>query len=646
MTPLTGDSDAAALAKVHRFRFSHRAVTTAEIESPPPVERRASIVWPIVIWLLTAGILSGAAVGGLALRRWVFDVTGPIRFTSDITRGCFWGLKASGPEGYLNQYEKMANEQPEWKDPRWDPWLDYAPLRLLVMRQWGVWIRGHYPPSPVAFLYYAWRPAYAYNEPVLEFNAAMDGLGAVCAFFLTRLWVRRAQASPGALTGWWQAVCASLLLWFNPAIVLSAHGWPTWDEWIVPMYLLAALLASLNFWFCCGAVVAIGAMFKGQQLTVAPIFVIWALVLGDWRAAVRWFSGGIVTFAAIVSPWLLSYLPADRLAAARLTAGVMQAWMYPANLYAIPRIIDYPAIIWITVLILCIAAISFGLRRKSNNRKWTVIGAIIIFAAGVWPWLLAQNRGHWWIGLLSAAAVALLAIRATPRWLPHLIAAVTGAALLMCMSLFHGSNAWWLCGFHFGTIHWPYMIMGDTSNLPGIFLMRFGWPNDVHAVALHAFGFDVTSKQLFNGIFALLLPLAGLCVGIQARRKSRRMLVALVTPWLLFFCFPVQIHERYLLFGAAVAAIAVGQSIGMALLGIFLSFETVVMTLQCMLENGDRAGWGRLLAARFPRLCSESSADTIYRYVAATHPDIGWAVLLTTAIFFYVGAVVERRGAS
>ena len=79
--------------------------------------------------------------GGPALRRWVFEISDPIRWAGDDTRGSYWGLLASGPEGYLNQYDKMDPEVPEWQDDLWTPWLDYGPLRLLVMRQWGAWQR-------------------------------------------------------------------------------------------------------------------------------------------------------------------------------------------------------------------------------------------------------------------------------------------------------------------------------------------------------------------------------------------------------------------------------------------------------------------------------------------------------------------------
>ena len=140
----------------------------------------------ILIWIVIAAVLVISFREGLKIRRWAFEATDPIRFVDDIQRGCYWGLVASGQEGYLNQYDKMQDELPDRLDARWVPWLDYAPLRLLVMREWGAWQRAHYPPKPNEPLLEAWQHPYEFNAPVLWFNTGMEIFGAFCAFFLTR----------------------------------------------------------------------------------------------------------------------------------------------------------------------------------------------------------------------------------------------------------------------------------------------------------------------------------------------------------------------------------------------------------------------------------------------------------------------------
>src|SRR5579872_1595726 len=126
-----------------------------------------------------------------------------------------------------------------------------------------------------------------------------------------------------------------------------------------------------------------------------------------------------------------------------------------------------------------------------------------------------------------------------------------------------------------------------TDNLPGLLRERFGWSKDpdevvwtISAVQRHWPAFlerwqwwptvdlDVTGKMLFNPIFIVMLILSGVAIGLQARRKSRRMLLALTLPWLVFFVFPVEIHGRYMLYPAAISAICCGESVGMGLISI------------------------------------------------------------------------------
>jgi hypothetical protein len=629
--------------------ISHNCRYTAAMESAPPLTPEPPDLEPIVdsapaeatpptspshlhtyalrclIWLCIGLFLWTCFIGGLRLRRFVFENSDTIRFVFDMKRNVFWALAGSGPEGMLNQYEKMAPQLPEWQDSNWIPWFDYGPLRMLVMKCWGVWIRHHHPSGDDPWTE-AWQSEYEYTAPVLHFNAAMELMASICAFFLTRLWVRRGslQQPPAYFCGVGRAIAASLLIWFNPVILVSGYIWATYDSWVLPWFLLAALLASLDFWFFSGLALAVGAMFKGQQLAVVSVFIIWPLVQARVRAALRWCIGLLVGFAAITSPWLLTYIPPDRLEVARQGQLNVAVSQYPPDLFVIRRIFDVPAAIWIIEMLVAVAAVPWLLRTLKpaqaepqatrlktilhSPHAWIAGAAIFIVAAVYWPWLLPQNRPIWYFGLLAGAALAAATLLLRPRNQLYLLTAVAAGGLLLCMRLFHGSHAWWDCAFHYGTIHWPYLIWGRTSNLPALFMERWGWSRDVQDVAftmpaihlhwlhINIDAFDVTSKQMFNSIFVILLPISAIAVGLQARRKDKRMLVALVTPWLLFFCFPVQIQDRYLMFGAASAAICVGQSVGMAILGVFLSFVTAAMTMQVMLENCSISNFGQSLA--------------------------------------------------
>ncbi|HEY1921538.1 MAG TPA: hypothetical protein VGG44_02140 [Tepidisphaeraceae bacterium] len=633
-------------------------------------------------WLLIIGIIPIAIILGLRLRYWTFNASDPIRFISDMRHGTFWGLEASGPEGYFNQYEKMDPQVPEWQDSRWEPWLDYSPLRLLVMREWGAWQRAHHPPDPNIPLTQAWQRPYWFNAPVLNFNTVLEGLSAIFAFLLTRHWVVRGSAGEihGHFHGIWQGLVAALLIWFSPDMIINAHGWPQWDTWIVPWYLCACLLASLDWWFAAGVAVAIGVNFKGQMFSITPIFIIWPLVQGRVGAALRWICGMTFCYALIVSGWLITYLPPALLAAARAKQVDLATPDFPPDLFVISRVIDVPAIIWIFEMLLVVAAIPWLLRTYlpdplttpadrwktilHSRYTWIAASVILIFAVVFWPWLLPRNRGAWYLGCIAGVAVITSALLLPRRSQGYLLAAILGGGLFSCMALFHGTTAWWDCAVHYGSIHWPYMYIGPTSNIPAIFQIRFGWSRDIDQVAFTlpaiqrhwpsfitsryfwpAFDFDVTAKVMFDSIYIFTLVLSGIAIGIQTRRNDRRALVAFVTPWVMFFLFPVQMQERYLLWGGAAAACCIGDSVGAALLGVMLMIFSLMMPMKILVDIGssDLDQLGDNLSRAVPWLFSPDSGQTIKQYLDGTQPDIAWGMLIVGMAFLYLSFTKSPR---
>ena len=91
------------------------------------------------IWLLIAAAAWICFIEGLRLHRWVFDITDPIRFNDDIHRGCYWGLKASGSEG-ISINTKNAHSNGRIGRTGAGPLARLRSARLLVMREWGVWL--------------------------------------------------------------------------------------------------------------------------------------------------------------------------------------------------------------------------------------------------------------------------------------------------------------------------------------------------------------------------------------------------------------------------------------------------------------------------------------------------------------------------
>jgi hypothetical protein len=302
---------------------------------------------------------------------------------------------------------------------------------------------------------------------------------------------------------------------------------------------------------------------------------------------------------------------------------------------------------------------------------WRFIAVFTAFAWTLWPWLLKRNRPDWEIGLSAACLLACAVLLIRPRGIAYLTAGATGAALLLCMSLFHGSSAWYDCGWHFESIHHPVMYVGMTDNLPAILSSNFntnrpfptgdatphGWPMD--GLELTAFtipshllwkypdaAIEISTRTFLNSLFWMIFILSCLGVGMHAVRRDARILIAMAAPWLVYFCFPPQIQERYLLFAAAISCLCAGVSTGMTLLGVFLSLTTLMMMLHAMLSKADynsQIEFGKNLARQFPSFFTHDAGEKLLTLVNGTHPDLGYAVLLCGLVFLYFSIAPRWR---
>ncbi len=302
-------------------------------------------------------------------------------------------------------------------------------------------------------------------NPLLKINVVCELLSAVAIFLLVRFCVRRSSritrsrflgALPVKDRASICALAAASVAWLEPSMILDAHGWPQWDVWVLPFYLFAALAALKNRWFCCGCLLAAGAMLKGQLLFVAPFFVLWPLWQKRWTRALRVFAGFAATTALIVSPWLLR-TPA--------------AW------------IAFIAIAGVSLLA-------------------PLYGRI-------------PDRGAW-------------------------IAGITGCGVFVIGALTGGSFAWLRLGFIYGSEHYPYLFISSCYNLP-LLLSKLGWS---------------LKDPFWSAHFG---------------------------PWLLMFALLGQMHERYLMWGAVLSAVALGVSFRLSAIHFIISAASVAMIVHVML---------------------------------------------------------------
>jgi hypothetical protein len=385
---------------------------------------------------------------------------------------------------------------------------------------------------------------------------------------------------------------AALLIWFNPAILVDAHVWPQWDVWLLPFFLLAILAASLERWFVAGALLAFGAMFKGQLVMVAPLLLFWPLFAAQWGALLRVITGAGFSLAMITCCWLVN---------------------------------GHGAWIW-TGCIMFACALLAAVHFHGGKKEWLKRAAAFVAVAAIgWPWLLHRPKP---ILPNLIGAVALLALvetgplfmrrRATFFW----AAGVFAAAVFVAFGLFDGSLAWQKVGYGYPTYHFPWMVVGEAANLAAILAaFPFLWQLNDTALHLHfaRLGIDaaVPIRFVLVALYAAALVLCGIGAARLSRRNDRRFLLVPGATCVLMFALLPQMHERYLLWGAVATALAAGVSTGMTLLHLLLTALAFEMIVPYILDR-DPSLW-----------------PTLHRFIASVFPGDAWAVLFCAAIFLF-----------
>jgi len=533
----------------------------------------------------------------MKFRRWHWEMSRPIHFVGDMQNALHWG-QTSAQMGYLGVYSNVVHFTPSGKYG-----LDYPPLRLLVFTFWARWLNRYHPNT------FTWRPDYILNRPVLLLNVVMEVASAVLVFFLVRDCRNRAGLAHGALLG----VLAAMFLWFNPQLLISSWGRPAWEVWLVPFYLYAVLLASKDQWLASGAVLAVGSMFKGQEMLVAPVFILWPILSGNLLGAVRWMAGCCLGAAIVVFPWMLSR---------PMETGTLLA-----------RAADHGAILWFTGIVIAIALVLLWRKFKPSPRPlWENIASGAAFLLFVWPLFTRSGFAFFpEIFLIGAVSVALL------RWAPWryqsaVVSMIVGGSLFSCIALFHGDLEWFRIGFKYGAEKFPGLETGQSGSLAGLLDDRFGWSNAAPFLRISTplgpkTPIVLNITQAMWALYVVSLVACSWGIAYLHRRRDPRWLVAIATPWLLYFALSPQMHERYLLWGAAVASVVVGVGLGMTLVALVISALSWMMTIRVLLDAGNPEELAPQWGAHF--------GTSLHTFVQGAHPGSGWLTLLCAAIFLY-----------
>lgn len=566
--------------------------------------------WRLAQCALVIWIAALAVVAGVELRRAVFVATVDVRFEGDIHNAFRQGSEVyaaaqrevavdAAPSlgqvvrAYLQRYDVVAQRG----EGRYG--LDYPPARLLVMSLWAYHVRTQRPDAQ------SWSDADLF--PLLTFNTWIVGLGCVAVFLLVRHWRARgctatevtAPLEEERARPLWVPLGCALLLWFNLAVLVNAHMWPQWDVWPVAFYLWAVYFGSRGWWFTAGATIALGCMFKGQLLIVTPVLILWPLLRGQLGAVVRQLVGFGFAMAVMTSMWVYG--------------GPIHGW-------------------WLTGLALVGLAVAVLRHLGRSGRRLTLrhpavtwgligFGVMAITALVLMAWWVSEAPVDltWGVLLVLVMLLPMVFVRQVP--LGVWAAGVFTAAMFLGGLMFGGSFNWLEVGFVHGSDQYQGMYIGHAYNLASLMQDSYGWRLQ-HQVEWLG-GIEV--KAALKYLFAALSALVGLAAAVQSRRMSPRMLLVLTAPWLLMFAVLAQMHERYLLYAAAVSAIAAGYSCGFMLLHLFIS--AVASALMWRQQRGNAEYWPEL-----------------HRLIIGFTPGMAWAVLLASLIVLYASlAVGDRR---
>src|SRR5712691_666221 len=222
------------------------------------------------------------------------------------------------------------------------------------------------------------------------------------------------------------------------------------------------------------------------------------------------------------------------------------------------------------------------------QKRWTrALHVLVGFAATVAflasPWLLRNPVA--WIAVGIMACVSLLFLLwGRPRHAGTWIAGLTALAIFVVAGFDGGSFAWLQVGFLYGSEHYPYLFISSCYNLSSL-LANLGWELkdpfwSAHFGSLH---FDLTLQWTLRLLYLGGLALCALGAARHARNRDPRLLIAIVMPWLLMFALLGQMHERYLMWGAVVSAVALGVSLRLSVIHFIISAASTAMIVHVML---------------------------------------------------------------
>ncbi len=222
------------------------------------------------------------------------------------------------------------------------------------------------------------------------------------------------------------------------------------------------------------------------------------------------------------------------------------------------------------------------------QKRWTrafhvLSGFASTVALLVSPWLLRNPAAWITVGIVASASSSLFLWRRS-RHAGTWIAGLTALAVFVVATFDDGSFAWLEVGFLYGSEHYPYLFISSCYNLSSL-LANLGWELKDPFWSAH-FGslyFALTLQWTLRLLYLGALALCALGAARHTRNRDPRLLIAIVMPWLLMFALLGQMHERYLMWGAVISAVALAVNVRLSVLHFIISLASLTMIAHVML---------------------------------------------------------------
>ena len=222
------------------------------------------------------------------------------------------------------------------------------------------------------------------------------------------------------------------------------------------------------------------------------------------------------------------------------------------------------------------------------QKRWVrtghlLAGFITAAAIVVSPWLL-QRPLAWVAELAVIIAVAVFFVRRHSRNTWPWTAGLAAIAAFCLGAWWGGSFAWLKVGFLYGSEHYPYLFISSCYNLPSLMAyLDWSLKTPYLSAQLGPFHLAFTWQWTLRLLYLATLILCARGAARHARCRDPRLLIAIATSWLLMFALLGQMHERYLLWGAVLSAVALGVSLPLSLIHFLFSVMSAAMITDVLL---------------------------------------------------------------